>query len=233
MIRHEIKLHSNYQIKSFVETCDGQVTAKEFYNRKGQPVGYHVKYNGDVKMQQFYSRGKLKALITSYSDLHPSHIHIYKYNKEYITAYNSNREIICTRVLKNGKPIEERFFVNGYVTAIKKYHKGKILKEIRYDYYNQKQFITIYNLDAENRFDDENIIRKQRNITEKTLKIIMPDSIDRINSIQVGKKYKLISLIPNDTIYTILEKLTCCTFKVRTEDNVIEIRTFLQLMPIE
>jgi antitoxin component YwqK of YwqJK toxin-antitoxin module len=150
-------------------------------------------------------------------------------------VYDTHGNITSTSISKDGKlDGKSYFYSNGYVTAVKIYKNGMLLKEIRYDYRSQTQMITTYLENGDDHYNDENIIRTQRKITEKTLKRIMPDAIDRINQIEVGKKYKMIRTFePEDKVYTVVKKIHRCLFKLVDEDYRPTTISFIPLIPIE
>lgn len=53
MIRHELELHPNYQIKTFKETCDGKIISLENYNDKGLLHGEQYSFSDKNTFEKF------------------------------------------------------------------------------------------------------------------------------------------------------------------------------------
>jgi antitoxin component YwqK of YwqJK toxin-antitoxin module len=139
MIRHEIKLHSNYQLKSFIESHDGILITQEFYNKNGQPIKTHIKgdihityKNGKpIKTKQYWENTNILRFVEEI-----------KYGYNHITEFNIDGIVFRKAKFKynlreshkiNG--VDYRYNLSGYIERVVIYKNGKLTNNILYDYH--------------------------------------------------------------------------------------------------
>lgn len=184
MIRHEITLHSNFQIKSFIEISEGIITTQEFYNKKGQPIKTHIKDNKHIT----YKKGKPIKTIRYWENSNQiKSVEEIKYGYSHVIEFNVFGRRFRKAKFKyhplNNNPlhgVDIRYNHLGYIEQKSIYKNGKRISIILYNYHNGG-----YNKQIGNR-------KITGTITPKMLSEIAPTWEQDFKHLTVGTKCEFI-----------------------------------------
>lgn len=211
MIRHEITLHTNYQIKSFTEFSDNIITTQEFYNKKGQPIKTHIKDNQHL----VYKNGILKKTIKFYDTTLIKFIEESKNKFHYITEFYPHGTIrrkakfkYTTKTIYGEDDVIEystkkhilegidiHYTADGHITQKDIYKNGKLHNRLFVYYYKGEYVRLIYEDVYES---STQIIRKKttKPITPHMLNKFAPNWNDTYKDYYIGQPCEFLPYPP-------------------------------------